>query len=374
MSYFPLTSVTTLQGTNPWVMTGSVQGSFSPSGNQSVSGTVFALQTAGSIMAVSTTVNTGNSSVQLVGGTAMAGSIAAYQGATAPWRVELTSGSIATTAGTTGNSSVQLVGGTAMTGSVTAYQGVSPWTVVETSGSILSTPGSVQLMAGTNMVGSVVAYQGVANWSIGNTSVMLTTGTNAIGSVATLQGTNPWIVSGSTSMVGGPINIGSMLGSYGVNSVFANNNTGDAAFGVRNDAIASLIGTNLGWGPLALDAMGRQLIQPFAPWASSVMGITSTVNAGDIASVLVISAAGTGLKNYVTDFMVANTGSVATLITFTEGGASILGKTIAPAGGGSNMPGMAGLLKNQHPGSPINMVVGTASSTVHITMYGFTAP
>ena len=106
MSYFPLTSVTTLQGTNPWVMTGSVQGSFSPSGNQSVSGTVFALQTAGSIMAVSTTVNTGNSSVQLVGGTAMAGSIAAYQGATAPWRVELTSGSIATTAGTTGNSSV----------------------------------------------------------------------------------------------------------------------------------------------------------------------------------------------------------------------------------------------------------------------------
>ncbi len=33
-------SVTTLQGTNPWIITGSVQGAFSPSGNQSVSGTV----------------------------------------------------------------------------------------------------------------------------------------------------------------------------------------------------------------------------------------------------------------------------------------------------------------------------------------------
>lgn len=33
-------SVATLQGTNPWIITGSVQGSFSPAGNQSVSGAV----------------------------------------------------------------------------------------------------------------------------------------------------------------------------------------------------------------------------------------------------------------------------------------------------------------------------------------------
>lgn len=75
-----LGSITTLQGTNPWIITGSVQGSFSPSGNQSVSGTVQAelLSTNASVIAVgqssfavaivsgSVAVATGNSSVQVL--------------------------------------------------------------------------------------------------------------------------------------------------------------------------------------------------------------------------------------------------------------------------------------------------------------------
>src|SRR3990167_355077 len=59
-----------------------------PSANQSVSGTihvdnfssVVAYQAAGSIMAVSATVQTGNSSVQLLGGVAAIGSVATLQG------------------------------------------------------------------------------------------------------------------------------------------------------------------------------------------------------------------------------------------------------------------------------------------------------
>src|SRR3990167_9513138 len=125
------TSVATLQGTNPWTVTG----------NSSV-------QVVG---AVPTT------SVVVVPGVGVLGSVAALQG-TNPWTVQLTSGSVITTGG---NSSVQVVGemppqsvsGVGLfninpTGggsiiakltnsSVTAYQGVTPW-VVQTVGSVLT--------------------------------------------------------------------------------------------------------------------------------------------------------------------------------------------------------------------------------------------
>lgn len=133
MSYFPNTSVTALQGTNPW----AVQ------------------LTSGSI---ATTVNTGNSSVQLVGGTAMVGSVAAYQGAATPWKVELTSGSIATTGG---NSSVMLTPGINTIGSVAALQATNPWIVQLTSGSIATTAGE-----------TITANAPIIKWVSGVTSVM----------------------------------------------------------------------------------------------------------------------------------------------------------------------------------------------------------
>lgn len=56
-------------------------------------------------------------------------------------------------------------------------------------------------------------------------------------------------------------------------------------------------------------------------------------------SVTLIAASVTSKQHYITDFKFANSGSVATLITFQDGSTSILGYTIAPAGGGSNYPG-----------------------------------
>ncbi len=183
---------------------------------------------------------------------------------------------------------------------------------------------------------------------VGNPSI---SGTVNLGptSVTTLQGTNPWIAQIISSV----------------------NSTG---YLLRNDTVASALGVDLTYRTLMGDSAGRVVIKPFAPNESSIWGSNSTNNAGDVASVMAIPAAGAGLRNYITDIMIANTGSVATLITFTEGGASVLGRTIAPATGGSNIIHMASPMRNQTANQPINVVVGTASSTVYFTLTGHKAP
>src|SRR3990167_7749324 len=105
------TSVATLQGTNPWTVTG----------NSSV-------QVVG---AVPTT------SVVVVPGVGVLGSVATLQG-TNPWFVQLTSGSVITTGGNssvqvnnivTGQSSVYLIPGVGVLGSIATLQGTNPWLV-----------------------------------------------------------------------------------------------------------------------------------------------------------------------------------------------------------------------------------------------------
>jgi len=72
----PLGSVAALQGTLPWAIAGSVAAT--------VTNNPTFLQLAGSTMAVSATVNTGNSSVMLLNGANSIGSVTALQG-TNPW-------------------------------------------------------------------------------------------------------------------------------------------------------------------------------------------------------------------------------------------------------------------------------------------------
>jgi len=360
-------SVTTLQGTNPWVTVGSVQGTMSVLGTVPVTqaGTWTTYQAAGSVMAVSTTVNTGNSSVQLVGGTAMIGSVTAYQGTT-PWIVNITpsviayqlAGSIMATSATvnTGNSSVQLVGGTAMTGSVAAYQGATaPWRVELTSGSIATTagsttPSSVQLLGGNAMVGSVTAYQGATPWVItgsiqgggggvqyvedtaqtsvtatailfrkndstsimgvispnnplpvGNTSVQvvgqmpvssvtLVPGIGVLGSVAALQGTQPWlsqIVSSvatrptpaSVQLIGGNALIGSVAqaGNWLIQPASAQLLGGSNSIG----SVTALQGTQ----PWLTQIVTSVATRDMGGGVSSVQLMAGTNNAGSITAI-----------------------------------------------------------------------------------------
>lgn len=223
-------SVTAFQGTNPWIV------------NQP-SPSIISYQLAGSVMAVNATVNTGNSSVQLLGGVNTIGSVVAVQGtnpfimtgsvqgvmsvvgtvpvtqATTPWVVNVptpslimyqAAGSILAVSATvnTGNSSVQLLQGVAVIGSVAVLQGTSPWLVNVPTPSYISyqAAGSVMAVSGNFTSGntSVTAFQGGA-WSTSVTGGYV----NIIGSVALGVGNTSVTQAGAWN-----VNVNSILGTY----------------------------------------------------------------------------------------------------------------------------------------------------------------
>ena len=338
------------------------------------------------------TTSLGNSSVQLLNSAAVVGSITVLQG-TNPWVI----GSVS---GTVGTSIIgQLPAGTAVLGSVATLQGTNPWITSWGNSSILATqqgtvissvinsaPSSLltgasifgQLPAGTAVLGSVAALQGTNPW-ITSGSVMLLNGANVIGSVAVLQGTALWNIAGSVAAtvtntnlnVGGSVlsqQLGTRISSV-VGSIPSSLLTG--VHGHRNDAVASYLGGNLTWNPMATDSAGRILTRPYAAEQSRIEGYASTVN---LNANSIIAAAGTGLRNYITDVWVANTGAADTLVTFLSGGGlSVLGYTIAPSGSGSNLPGLVTPIRTG-AGETFDFRAATGTSVLYITAKGFTAP
>lgn len=139
MSVLGTVPVTQATASNPWIITGSVQASITPAGNQSVSGTV--------------QVDV-RSSVAVV----------------------IIGGSIATA---TTNSSVTLLTGVNMIGSVAAYQGSIPWTIGSIYGNISGSVAATITNTNLNVSGSVIAFP------IGNQSV---SGTVNVGSVLSQTG------------------------------------------------------------------------------------------------------------------------------------------------------------------------------------------
>ena len=279
---------------------------------------------------------------------------------------------IVTAAITTGNSSVLLLNGANVIGSVTALQGTLPWNI---AGSVATT-----LQAGTAVLGSIATLQGTNPWvtrgSVSGTVDasligMLPGGTNVLGSVATLQGTNPWNISSVYGNVSGSVvtvQSGTVRASV-VGSIPSSLLTGN--YGHRNDAVASYLGGNLTWNPLATDSAGRILARPFAAEESRIEGYASTVN---VSVTTLVAAAGTGLRNYITDVWVANTGAAATLVTFRSGGGtSILGYTIAPAGSGSNLPGLTTPIRTL-ANETFDFQASTGTSVLYATVKGFKAP
>lgn len=394
-------SVAAFQGTNPWIITGSVQGSFTAAANQSVSGTVqtdirgsvAAVIIGGSIAAsftppanqsVSGAVSVSNfPTTQNVSGSVVAmqgtspwvitssiaggilpisGSVAAtitntnvnVSGSVAAW-LQSTNASVITVGTAAANQSVsgtvgasiigQLPAGTAMLGSVAAYQGAIPWTINSVYG---------------NVSGSVVAFQG-AGWS---------------GSVAAIIIGTPVVIPQFSSILAVPVGSvvtvwqsPSIVGTYAEDAAHTTADKGLFVLAVRNDTVASTASADLDYTIHGVDSAGRSLGKPFAPDESRLDTVSSTVS----TSVTALFASVTGLRNYVTDVMVANTGSVATLITFRDGSTSILGFTIAPAGGGSNINGMAFPMRTA-PGQDFVYVNAVASSVLYVTAKGYKAP
>ena len=198
----------------------------------------------------------------------------------------------------------------------------------------------------------------VGNPSISGT-VIIGTGSAVIGSVATLQGTTPWI-------------IGSVYGNVSGSVVsFPAGTNSSSIYAMRNDAVASFLGADLTERPVAVDSAGRILTKPFAAEESRVEGYASTVN---VSVTTLIAAAGAGLRNYITDIFIANTGAATTLVTFRSGGGtSILGYTIAPTVSGSNLPGLVTPIRTL-ANETFDFQATTATSVLFVTVKGFKAP
>lgn len=258
--------------------------------------------------------------------------------------------------------------------------------------------------------GSVVAFQSdptklLVHASVsGNMNASVAVMSVVPHSVAALQSTNPWNVIGTVSVVGnmnssvavvstipasvsgvGLFNVShtgngsiitvfstpSIVGTYAEDTAHTTGERGIFTLGVRGDMVTSLVSANLDYSPIATDSFGRIVTKPHAPEEARVYGVSSTVNTNPSS---LLAVAGTGLRNYITDIMIANTGSVSTLVTFRDGDASIIGKTIAPSGGGSNMIALATPMRTHAFNSQVEFTSGTATSILHVTAFGYKAP
>lgn len=193
----------------------------------------------------------------------------------------------------------------------------------------------------------------------------LPAGTALLGSVATLQSTNPWIMTGSVQ--GFPTNQ-NVSGSV---VAFLSGANSSSIYGMRNDAIASFFGANLTIRPIAVDSAGRIVNKPFSPEESRIEGYASTVN---VSVTTLVAAAGLGLRNYITDVWLANTGAATTLVTFRSGGGtSVLGYTIAPTASGSNLPGLVTPMRTL-ANETFDFQASTGTSVLYATVKGFIGP
>lgn len=313
-------SVTALQGTNPWIITGSVQGSFSPAANQSVSGTV-QVDVRGSvavaIISGSIAASFTPPANQSVSGTVQAdirGSVAAF----------IIGGSIATA---TTNSSVMLLNGANVIGSVAALQGTNPWIITSSvAGGLFPISGSVAATitnTNVNVGGSVVAFQGTSPFVVNfqNSSIIAIQS----GSVVSLS------VGSTITILQAP----SIVGTYAEDSASANLDKGLFILGVRNDTLASVTSADLDYGAMSIGPSG-EVITSNSPLTKWVQGTADFRNGNAGASIVVVAAQGTSLFTYITSVQIANMGSASVLVTLASAGTT-LGYTIAPAGGGSNI-------------------------------------
>ncbi len=381
----------------------AVSGSFAPAANQSVSGTVGA-SIIGTVPVTQSTTPWligsvyGNISGSIAGtyanstvastvtGVAMmfkqnvSSSIMTEVSPTFPLPVSLTQSINQSVSGTIGASIVgQLPAGTAMIGSVTAYQGAVPWamagSVVAFQGgtnitSLVSTvPSSVQvgasifgqLPAGTAMLGSITAYQGAVPWAIA-------------GSVVATQGTSPWVVNFQNPSilavpVGSVITVfqaPSIVGTYAEDAASASGDKGLLVMGARNDTLASVTSNDGDYSSHVVGPAG-ELIAANAPFTKWVQGTTSVLNQFG-TSMITIAAQGASIFTYITSGQVANMSGSSVLVTFSGATSSVIGYTIAPSGGGSNMV-IPNAWKSNANGAVTASVSG--ASSVYISLQGF---
>jgi hypothetical protein len=301
----------------------------------------------------------------------------------------------------TGVSSVQLLTGIGVIGSVAVLQGTSPWLI---TGSVaVLEPGGVRVtsVVGTYQEKAAAGQASVVGFPImfksNNTTSVLAVPSSAdplpiIGSVAALQGTNPWIVNpanssiitiiqqGNSSVTGTMSVLGtvpvtfaggySIVGTYAEDSAHATADKGLLSLNVRNDTLSSITSTDADYSPWAMGPAGEGIVAnaPITKWVS---GTGSVMNG---TSIQVIAAPGTSIFTYITGINVVNESAVTARVTITQGRgavvASMLTWVIAPGAGGSNSTYPNGLRVLDNNGISASI---SAAASVYVTITGFNA-
>lgn len=375
----PAGSITAIRSDNASVIT-VIQGSSIiavASGNQSISGAVTAppgsimttINPAGSVTGVRTdnasviAIFQNSSIISIIQGSVTAiptGSQSVSGAVTAP------PGSVMATNQIAGSiMAVAILGGgtnSSVLGSVTALQGTNPWTIVHPAASVTSITipaGSITAVSGTapagsimsvtNPAGSVTAVSAFAPagsiMSITIPAGSITAVRTDIASVITTQpagsvmavatGSVAAFIVGSSSIIT-IVQASSIAGTYAEDSAHTSADKGLFVMQVRNDTMASITSTDGDYSPIAGGPIGETIIAnaPITKWIQGTADLRVVINGN---SVIALAAQGASIFTYVTGVQVANMGSASVLVTFAGGLGSILGYTIAPAGGGSNI-------------------------------------
>lgn len=354
-----LGSVATLQGTNPWIVTGSVQAA--------VSGSVVAQVTGLQGASVSGTV--GSSIIgQLPAGTAMLGSVAALQG-TNPWIVTSSiagglfpiSGSVAATIT---NTSLNV------SGSVVAFQPNPSSLLAQVVGD--SNNGTADISnRPVGVGGRYLAAPG--SYSDGNRGTILLDingrqVVTQVGSVLTI----PAISSIIAVPVGSVITVlqaPSIVGTYSVAATYAATQKAVATMGIRNDTLASIASADLEYTMNSIGPSGEMIVanSPLTKW---VQGTGSMLGGNPVTggSVALIAAQGSSIFTYITGIQVVNASANNVWLRFDGGTSSFVGFTIAPANGGSNIV-LPNALKTNANAAFTASVSGISS--IYISVQGF---
>lgn len=208
--------------------------------------------------------------------------------------------------------------------------------------------GSIITVAQSSVAVAIVSGSIAATFTPpANQSVSGTVQTDVRGSVATV------IIGGSIAATFTPPANQSVSGAVSVSNFPTTQN-------VSGSVVAFINGT------LPVTNVGSILAYQ-APLASIVQG-TADLRVVQGASVAVLASPGSGIRNYVKHVQIANYGSASVLVTIADNTTSILGYTIAPAGGGSNYDCDYRAAAN----SPVTASINGVASVL-VSMQGFTA-
>lgn len=223
--------------------------------------------------------------------------------------------------GTVGASIVgQLPAGTATLGSIAALQGTNPWVVVSSlAGGLFPVTGSVAAVitnANVNVSGSVAAF------ITGSSSIITAWKDSSVLSVPVGSTIGVW-------------QSPSIVGTYAEDAASATGDKGIFILGARNDTLSSVSSTDGDYTQLTVGPTGEAVVanSPITKWIRGTADLRVVLG----SSVTAIAAQGASIFTYITGIQIANMGSASVLVTFGGGLGSILGYSIAPAGGGSNI-------------------------------------